>query len=205
MNSSIIDSILARPELLHGAYPPASQEEIAQTQQALGFRLPDLLTELLTRVGNGGFGPLPGGFLGGPAGYHPDGNLVSCYELIRSAPDTYPWPDRVLPFFDWGGACRCYLDCSLENSPVIFCDPRSDKAYYAKDDANCERDPIFVDSVSGMVIEAPDLETWLAQWLDGTLTMGQGKSPWKPANWNIKIPDGPVIYFVREQQPEFDF
>jgi SMI1 / KNR4 family (SUKH-1) len=39
------------------AFPPATEEQLHETEEALGFPLPPLLRLLYTRIANGGFGP----------------------------------------------------------------------------------------------------------------------------------------------------
>jgi len=67
---SLIDRIKAQHawELQHGwkseesTYPPATEEQLRASEQALGFLLPPLLRTLYAQVANGGFGPdLPAG------------------------------------------------------------------------------------------------------------------------------------------------
>jgi hypothetical protein len=44
----------SKPEF---AFPPATEEQLHETEEALGFPLPPLLRLLYTRIANGGFGP----------------------------------------------------------------------------------------------------------------------------------------------------
>ena len=74
MAKSIIAKILARPELLEDAYPPISVEDLKATEEELGFKLPSLLRDVYLKIGNGGFGPHFGGFLGGVNGYECNDN-----------------------------------------------------------------------------------------------------------------------------------
>ena len=60
-------------------YPPASEEQLQATEQALGFALPSLLRACYLHVSNGGFGPGDGvmGVIGGFADNR--GNLLDAY------------------------------------------------------------------------------------------------------------------------------
>lgn len=189
MADSIIEKVLMRPELLKDAYPTISEKDLEATHEELGFELPPLLQELYLKVGNGGFGPHFGGFMGGINGWgESEENIVSIYNLFCSDPIRHPWPEKLLPFFHWGCACRCCLDCTQKDGPVIFYDPGYFVSYYAEDDPKKEGDPIIEDPVPAMTIEATSLEEWLNGWLDGTAKMGYGKPPWRPNNWNPPIP-----------------
>jgi SMI1 / KNR4 family (SUKH-1) len=55
------------PQRADFAYPPASEEQLAATEAALGFLLPPLLRALYKEIANGGFGPGVGiqGAIGG--------------------------------------------------------------------------------------------------------------------------------------------
>jgi hypothetical protein len=46
-----------QPQRLGFAYPPASEDLLQATEEALGFPLPPVLRMLSTEVANGGFGP----------------------------------------------------------------------------------------------------------------------------------------------------
>ena len=67
------------------AFPPATETQLLETEQQLGFRLPPLLCLLYTRIMNGGFGPGYGiiGVLGGFS-FTGDGgkNIVQSYRFF---------------------------------------------------------------------------------------------------------------------------
>jgi hypothetical protein len=129
--------------------PPLSAAEIEEAEQRLTFPLPDLLRELYATVADGGFGPSYG-FLPllkpGPDG-SPYESAVLLYAFLRRGDrdhPSYPWPERLLPFLDWGCAVLSCVDCS---SPSL---------------------PVFRDDSSGsLAAEAPSLEGWLNDWLSG--------------------------------------
>lgn len=65
------------------AFPPATEQQIEQTEQQLGFPLPPLLRLLYTQIANGGFGPGFGilGVIGGYPGIdHVPGHLARRYQ-----------------------------------------------------------------------------------------------------------------------------
>jgi hypothetical protein len=110
----------------HFGYPPATPEQIAQTEEAIGFSLPPLLRDIYTQLGNGGFGYWQGfvGVAGGAA----SGELSSIDRDTTHAPkkmtdyvqdgliDTnivfkcYELPDRFIPWSDFGCAIYCWID-----------------------------------------------------------------------------------------------
>jgi hypothetical protein len=61
-------------------YPPASEEQVRATEEALGFALPSLLRACYLHISNGGFGPSEGvmGVIGGFADNR--GNIVEAYQ-----------------------------------------------------------------------------------------------------------------------------
>ncbi|HEX6478758.1 MAG TPA: SMI1/KNR4 family protein [Ktedonobacteraceae bacterium] len=69
-------------------YPPATDEQLQATEEALGFPLPPLLRALYAQVANGGFGP-GYGLLGAIGGGNEDGWLLTgTYQ--RAKADTRP-------------------------------------------------------------------------------------------------------------------
>src|SRR6185437_14397483 len=97
-------------------YPLATPEVIAATEQALGFSLHPFLCRLYREIANGGFGPGYG--LTGLAGGHRDvegAALVARYHEFRAG----PWPDRLLPLWDWGDAIWSCLDGSSPEGVII--------------------------------------------------------------------------------------
>lgn len=112
-------------------FPPATAQQVAETEGMLGFALPPLLRELFTTVANGGFGPGYGlnGVIGGFGERLPEGYLgfkqssrlvdIAWYEQ-RQQPTTllrlpfYVHPDRFVMLCHWGCAIYSYLDCWTE-------------------------------------------------------------------------------------------
>ncbi|EFH82016.1 SMI1/KNR4 family protein [Ktedonobacter racemifer] len=64
----LLTNTLSQTEDPNLAFPPATQQQIMETEQKLGFSLPPLLRLLYTEVANGGFGP-GYGILGAEGGY----------------------------------------------------------------------------------------------------------------------------------------
>ncbi|TMB83569.1 MAG: hypothetical protein E6J48_03945 [Chloroflexi bacterium] len=56
------------------AFPPATEQELHETETILRFRLPPLLRALYAHLGNGGFGP-GGGIRGVLGGYGSSGTF----------------------------------------------------------------------------------------------------------------------------------
>lgn len=144
--------------------PPLSVKEFAEAEARLGFRLPQLLKELYSLVGDGGFGP-NNGFLPllKPVSEVKLMNLslagvesaVELYELFRKGDpeDTsWSWPFGLLPIVDWGCAIRSCADCSAPSVPVLRDEPYVKRA-----------------------MESPSLEYWLKRWL-------AGEDLWKSSN-----------------------
>jgi hypothetical protein len=108
-------------------YPPATEEQIAAEEQALDFALPSLYRQILTEVGNGGFGP-GYGLIGVQDGYTgmTVGSLAETYlSFRREGPDGsgHTWPERVLVVCTWGCGIYSCLDCADAAAPVLVYDP----------------------------------------------------------------------------------
>ncbi|MEU7729640.1 SMI1/KNR4 family protein [Streptomyces sp. NPDC040724] len=130
---------------------PASAEEVAQAEAALGFTLPPLLAGLYTRVADGGFGPEYGLFpLLDDNGRGP--SAVSSYLARRSGGQTdgWGWPEGVLPIADWGCFMLACVDCRDDDAAVLLFEPNAATPEFA------------------WYVDAPSLAGWLRGWLDGT-------------------------------------
>ena len=119
------------PSMNNFAFPPATEGQLAATEQALGFALPQLLRMLYTTVANGGFGPGYG--LNGSVGGFGD-TLAANYQYAkktnrlvditlyekRQGPTQrlqlpfYVHPDRFLELCHWGCAIYSFLDCARD-------------------------------------------------------------------------------------------
>jgi hypothetical protein len=135
-------------------YPFASPDDIAAAESELGFPLPPLLRDVYG-VANGGIGPGHGLY---PIG-EGEGTLVAMYrhfvaeglitrrdaEPGQSDHETGLWPERLLPFCDWGCAIWSCLDCRSNDGPIVT-------------------------SSNGrpLVSTGHTLRSWLSQWLSGT-------------------------------------
>jgi hypothetical protein len=141
-------------------YPPATEEQIAITEAALGYSLPPLLRALYTHVANGGFGP---GYGLVTIGHSPgDDEQDGAWERDEKPIDltTYAskhgsldcvevpfnmWPTNLFTLCHWGCAIFSYLDCA---SGRIFWEEAGEDAY------------IFCS-------QAASLYEWLDLWADG--------------------------------------
>ncbi|MEU4536731.1 SMI1/KNR4 family protein [Streptosporangium sp. NPDC023825] len=154
--------------------PPATAEEVAQAERALGLRLPPVLTRLYREVANGGFGPdyqlLPLVGEGRTA--------VNDYREERGSLDSDGgayWPADVLPILDWGCGMYAAVDCRSPQGVVLLFDPNGASGDW--------HDSWYVDSES--------LTGWLETWLSGTGwyeedTDDDGEMrPWKSARQRL--------------------
>jgi hypothetical protein len=118
--NSLLDSEDPEVELRPGATP----DELAQTESELGFHLPPLLRRVYA-VANGGIGPGDGLSLVGEG----EGRLAATYRTFVDstyAPqpgepgfEQYPWPEKLLPICDWGGAIWSCLDCQSDEGLMV--------------------------------------------------------------------------------------
>jgi hypothetical protein len=146
-------------------YPPVGLKVVEEAEASLGFRLPSLLREMYTQVGNGGFGPGYGifGLADGAPAYDGGGNeydLTGYYCLYRGQQDMPElehdfangslaltsldqWFDKLVPICDWGCNHHSLIDCSKVETPVIH----------------------FIGYGGELVLENESFEKWIQAWL----------------------------------------
>ncbi|MCU0294178.1 MAG: SMI1/KNR4 family protein [Thermoanaerobaculaceae bacterium] len=122
----------ASADFPRAAPPPLDEESVAQAEEALGFRLPPLLRRVYLRVANGGVGPAYGLLPLVNDGRPRDENdyvgepVVELYEVSRLEDPKYPawsWPERLIPFSEWGCGILSCIDCSTPEGAVWTFDP----------------------------------------------------------------------------------
>ncbi|MXM62352.1 SMI1/KNR4 family protein [Streptomyces sp. HUCO-GS316] len=132
---------------------PVDTATLARAEATLGFRLPPLLAELYLQTGDGGFGPeyglLP--LLDNPPAGEPAAvvQYLASRESGRKDPD-WPWPEGVLPISHWGCAMYACVDCRSPRATVLLFEPNAHDADHA------------------WYVDAPSLEDWLRNWIEGT-------------------------------------
>jgi hypothetical protein len=138
---------------------PASANAILSVEAVLGWPLPTIVREVYQFVANGGFGPgygivgLPGGARNAE-GLHLPG-LYQHYLTTDPHVPLWVWPDRLLPFCDWGCAIVSCVDCNDPLAPVVTFDPE----FWSPDG----KDPLSV----AMARSHDSLAAWLADWASG--------------------------------------
>lgn len=156
------------------AYPPASEELLHATEEALGFPLPALLRALYAQLANGGFGPETGlrGCIGGygtpEQADEPDETIVGSYDFHRQTAalvdlgqyaaswqegplgsrrlflSAEVWPRYLLPICDRGDGGEACLAC--DTGAIYRVGRRSVQEWV-------------------IVTENPTLQVWLERWL----------------------------------------
>lgn len=129
--------------------PPASQEDVAAAESALGFSLPEDLKQLYTSIANGGFGP--------SVGFLSLAEVAARYQEFRSEPQgpcDEMWPEHLLPIIplDMGEACY-----DLKTGKVICWDQEELVDEDTEDEAWDRSFSPWADSLADW------LETWLAK------------------------------------------
>jgi hypothetical protein len=89
----------------------ASQAEIDDAENKLGFKLPLLLKDIFTQIGNGGFGP---GY-----GLYNLSRMIEVYQNYMNDTEK-KWKKGLLPILTWGCTYESCIDCVTENNPVYF-------------------------------------------------------------------------------------
>mgnify|MGYP001181036098 CR=1 FL=1 len=175
------------------AFPPATEEQLAQSEEILEFPLPPALRALYASVANGGFGP-GYGIIGAVDGFGPgdgvydivQGFYLFCDESRQVPLETYAespgsqhfilpndcWPDRVLPLCSWGCAMYDFIDADTGR----ICQREiTDPDYPVWDDGTGRDYPPWQDPRRRLIITRTEmtLEDWLTRWLDGVLESPQ--------------------------------
>lgn len=170
--------------LLHRIFefPPATDEQIRATEEALGIPLPPMLRLLYTQVANGGFGPAYG-ITGARDGYYfgEDGcyeTIDQCtnsdpsiqyidletYERTLDDPTYFELPYHVKPAF--------LLDLCYQGCGSASCiDGKRGRVYYIYAVGEMIEDGDWEGTV-GYRLEAESLEDWLDTWLEGEQSSG---------------------------------
>jgi SMI1/KNR4 family protein SUKH-1 len=168
----------------HGfAHPPATEQQLRDTEAALGFPLPPLLRAMYAQLANGGFGPSYGIF-GTPCGYsltdEAGADIVAAYHAkikgrkvidlsecevdlqgdgyLKCPPGTHP--ARLLRLAYEG--CGITYDIHADTSQVFWWL-----------DSNC------------FELKAASLEDWLDQWLVKAATQSSIESTAAPRDWTL--------------------
>lgn len=139
--------------------PPATADQVAAAEKAVGVKFPTLLGRLFTEVANGGFGPGPGlvGVRAGAA--DPGGKSVEALHArmlaFAAQNPAWQWSPIIVPISDHSGVFVC-VDCSTEAARVVEFD-------FQELDGNDE-DGGWSDAFSE---RSGSLHAWLEEWLDG--------------------------------------
>ncbi len=159
-----VDPNLATDMAAYGPFPffkPTTETRLAKAEARLSISFPTLLRELLTQVGNGGFGPGYGIIGIGKLGSHDDmdQDLVAVNKMHRRGPkncSNWHWPDSRLTFCYGGCACYYCVECHESLNPVYLFDPSR-----IRDECD---DP----ASAALKREAKSLELFLENWLRRT-------------------------------------
>lgn len=125
--------------------PPASAEQLAACERAIGRTLPEGLKQLYGEIADGGFGPGDGLF--------PLQRIAQEYDDMTcepAGPQNQLWPANLLPLVDAEPGYDC-LD--LDSGEMIGWDPQEIEGY---------SNAAWLRSFRPL---APSLEAWLEDWL----------------------------------------
>ena len=108
-------------------FPCVSGDQIQAAERRLGFELPQVLRDVYTRVGNGGFGPAYG-LIGIEGGAVDDlgqtvEELYDSFCRPRISDSSWSWPATLLPFCYYGCAIYFCVHCSSAGAPVYVFEP----------------------------------------------------------------------------------
>jgi hypothetical protein len=139
---------------------PISSDEFDCAAAPLDCNIPALVKNLYTRIGNGGFGP-GHGLLNLRSLARADLSIPGLYGKLRSRNDQ-PWPNRILPFCDWGCGIFSCLDLREENKdpPVLRFEPNMSDS----DTHEFLQGHEFIGI--GLIPESHSFSSWLRDWLN---------------------------------------
>jgi hypothetical protein len=142
-----------------GPGPRLSNEELLDVESRNGFLFPSRFRQLLTEVGDGGYGPGHGMLpiiarqVGrrGPSAF----DLYRAYYGAQDEPG-WSWPEGLLPLGDWGCLIFSCLDCSSSAGRIV----RVSVGNFDPEEGG----DLFRDHAKE---EAASLDEWLSKWLNG--------------------------------------
>lgn len=167
-------------------FPPATEEQLRATEEALGIALPPMLRALYTQVANGGFGPAYG-ITGARGGYSfgDDGRYqtidrctdtnpavhyfdLSEYEQAHGNPTYFELRETIQPAHFLH---LCYEGCSMD----FYLDGKSGRIYLTaccgSSDSQLPNEvlpgKLRPEWIVGYQRVADSLEDWLERWLRG--------------------------------------
>ena len=139
--------------------PPATAEQLAQTESELGFELPEFLKLMYSEIANGGFGPAFGLMSVNDEQYDAsldDVYIVAHYNWAKgdvSGGEAWKWPERIISIADNGCGMRWCLDC--RNDEIVF---------FAGDTLNPDQPNTFHEA---FLRTNQSLQEGIAAWLSG--------------------------------------
>lgn len=136
---------------------PTSNDAILSVENEFGFKLPELLKEIYSQIGNGGFGP-GYGVMGIPGGFTDDQgeDILSLYKSYRKSDpedDTWAWPKGLVPICHWGCVVYSCVHCLENEIPIYFAD-------IGVKDPGEPMESILIKHKSSF-------EEWIRAWVDG--------------------------------------
>lgn len=144
-----------------------SMKDLAAEESRLGFRLPPILRQLYTRVGNGGFGPGCGLLCLRQISPLVDQTVATLYHQLRTARDERgaDWAAGVVPFAEWG--CFIFSCVDLNNADasddpcVVRYEPNMPEQFTY---AYLKGAPFRGE---GLIPERERLSLWFEDWING--------------------------------------
>jgi hypothetical protein len=153
------------------AYGPATERQVAEAEEIIGQRLPELLRRVYLEVANGGFGPDPQGFASITDGYRDpwwdeEPAVAMCLRGRESG-----LPDTWFPIAPGGCTMYWYVVLDQPGNPVHHFDWSGWDFRPGTPDLPPELvQPIEV----GIVETTPTLAEWLWHWVEGGHIVNRG-------------------------------
>jgi SMI1 / KNR4 family (SUKH-1) len=158
---------------------PVAAKAVQVAERAIGFNLPELLSAIYLKVGNGGFGP-EYGIVGIKWGAKLGGyTLETCYQSmlkLEKENSVWRWPQQLLPVANYGCGMWSCVDCAYQKLPMVLWDPNNLDADLDSADARLNWGNSFWD-------QGLSLKTWLEGWL---AEEQQPEPKWPSDSWMRK-------------------
>lgn len=171
-----------------GAAPAATAAHLAATEAALGLALPQQLKQLLTIVGNGGFGPGFGilGTLGSrpvrAANPYTGGDEVLYFDMVDAYRQHLAWPSLITPeaFGYEPGTPEWFepYEAPWPSDVLLLCDLGGGNSVYIRASGEVLFSPMGEPAVgSGFPIAMEPLAGSLREWLEHQLVGQRTAAP----------------------------
>lgn len=152
-------------------FPVASGSDVDTLERDLGFTVPSFYRDLLTKVGNGGYGPgygLAGASNGASQEGHYVADLYKTFRAPRNEDPLWVWLEKLLPAAHMGCGMYWCVDCGENGGAIVWFEPNPHEDGQPWDDL--------------LIPLADSMSSWFNRWLEGDTFLEEA--------WNSAFPEG---------------